>query len=130
MSRYYRKCLCVPTVHPTPSTSPTIEAQINKHLILNICVIDLSFSCRACRGCRVHCRDAKTFPVVPRHGLVSYRGVPVSMVRHKKLLKAPKCLISLITLFLGHPVHYTTLNLTLMRYTALCCYLANGPFLE
>ena len=103
MSRYYRKCLCVPTVHPTPSTSPTIEAQINKHLILNICVIDLSFSCRACRGCRVHCRDAKTFPVVPRHGLVSYRGVPVSMVRHKKLLKAPKCLISLITLFFGTP---------------------------
>ena len=103
MSRYYRKRFCVPTVHPTPSTSPTIEAQINKHLILNICVIDTSFSCRACRGCRVHCRDTKTFPVVPRHGLVSYRGVPVSMVRHKKLLKAPKCLISLITVFFGKP---------------------------
>ena len=103
MSRYYRKRFCVPTVHPTPSTSPTIEAQINKHLILNICVIDTSFSCRACRGCRVHCRDTKTFPVVPRHGLVSYRGVPVSMVRHKKLLKAPKCLISLITVFFGTP---------------------------
>ena len=52
----------------------------------------------------MHCRDTKTFPVVPRHGLVSYRGVPVSMVRQKKLLKAPKCLISLITVFLGHPV--------------------------
>ena len=51
----------------------------------------------------MHCRDAKTFPVVPRHGLVSYRGVLVSMVRHKKLLKAPKCLISLITLFFGTP---------------------------
>ena len=48
-------------------------------------------------GCTVGTQ--KTFPVVPRHGLVSYRGVPVSMVRHKKLVKAPKCLVSLITLF-------------------------------
>ena len=67
-------------------------------------LIDLSFYCRACRGCRVHCRDTKTFPVVPRHGLVSCISVPDSMERHKTRLKAPKCLISLITVFLGRPV--------------------------
>ena len=71
-------------------------------------LIDLSFYCRACRGCRVHCRDTKTFPVVPRHGLVSCISVPDSMERHKTRLKAPKCLISLITVFFGTP--YTLFN--------------------
>ena len=52
----------------------------------------------------MHCRDTKTFPVVPRHGLVSCISVPDSMERHKTRLKAPKCLISLITVFLGRPV--------------------------
>ena len=68
-------------------------------------LIDLSFYCRACEWCRVHCRDTQTFPVVPRHSLVSCISVPDSMERYKTRLKAPKCLISLITLFLGHPVY-------------------------
>ena len=42
----------------------------------------------------------KTLPIVSRHTLVSYINVPGNMVRHKKLLKAPKRLISLILIFL------------------------------
>ena len=66
-------------------------------------LIDLSFYCRACEWCRVHCRNTQTFPVVPRHSLVSCISVPDSMERYKTHLKAPKCLISLITLFFGTP---------------------------
>ena len=49
-------------------------------------LVDVCFYCRACRGCRVHCRDTKTFPVVSRHGLVSCISVPDSMERHKMRL--------------------------------------------
>ena len=51
----------------------------------------------------MHCRDTKTFSVVPRHGLVSCISVPNSLERHKTRLKVPKCLISLITGFFGTP---------------------------
>ena len=63
-------------------------------------LIDMSFYCRACRGCRVHCRDTKTIPVVPRQAFIS---VPDSMVRYKKLLKSPKHLLSLKTAAMFYP---------------------------
>ena len=50
--------------------------------------------------CRVHCRDTKMFPVVPRYAMASYIGVPVGIVRHNKLLKAQKHLIPLNPFFL------------------------------
>ena len=66
---------------------------------------EVSSFCRAFKGYRVHCRDTQTFPVVHRRALVSYISVPDSMARHKKLLNAPKHLISLNPIFLGHPVY-------------------------
>ena len=52
----------------------------------------------------MHCRDTKTFPAVHRHAMVSYIGVADSIVRHNKLLKAPKHLIPLNPIFFRHPV--------------------------
>ena len=43
--------------------------------------------------------DTKTFPVVPRHTLVNLKSDQDSMVKYKRLLQAPKRLISLILVF-------------------------------
>ena len=65
-SRYYRKCFCVPTVHPIASKGP-IEANIQRHkfpMILASIVGPVGAV-----GCTVGTH--KTFPVVPKHTLVS-----------------------------------------------------------
>ena len=41
--------------------------------------------CRACRECRVHCIDTKTFPELPRNTLVHFMSVLNCLVRHNKL---------------------------------------------
>ena len=53
----------------------------------------------ACRGCKVHCMNRKTFLIVPTHTPVPYISLSNSMVVHKKLLNSPKRLISLIPIF-------------------------------
>ena len=60
MSKYYRNRFCFPTVCPTAPKSPTKRANIMKHLSLNILrLIDVSFFCRSCRGCKAHHRPQK-----------------------------------------------------------------------
>ena len=53
----------------------------------------------------VHCRKMKMVPGVPRHVLVSYTSEPSNMVRLKEYIKANESIISLCSIFLGHPVH-------------------------
>ena len=56
-------------------------------------------------GCRPHCRDTKTCPVVPRHALVSFVSGQSSKVCHKVALKAPSSLISLCSIFFRHTLY-------------------------
>ena len=80
MSRYYRYRFCFPTLCPTAPKSPTIRTNIMKptcFLILTY-FVDLE---GAWRGCRAHCRDTKTVPVVHRHAMVFYIGVQNIIVR-------------------------------------------------
>ena len=52
-------------------------------------------------GCTV---GTKIFPVVPRHALATHIVNPLSIVRHRRLLKAPKSPISLYSIFFRHTV--------------------------
>ena len=74
---------------------------------------EVSSFCRAFNGYRVHCRDTQTFPVVPRHTLVSNTKDPLRIKRHKRLLWALKPLILLSDIFLRHPVAFVLAKLPL-----------------
>ena len=61
-----------------------------------IMLIDMGHICRICR---LHCRDTKGFPVVPRLALVSIISVSDIMVRLKQCLKVPQSFILLCYIF-------------------------------
>ena len=84
-------------------------------------LIDLSFYCRACGWCRVHCRDTQTFPVVPRHSLVSCISVPDSMERMvQDAFKGPQ-----MPHFANHPFFWDTLymEINMVIYGYIWVYL-------
>ena len=83
----YRECFFVSlqcTLHPLQAI------QLKPEYIWDSMLIYMSSYCKVCRQCRVHCKDTKTFPVVPRHTPVSYISWLNSMARHNKLFKPPK----------------------------------------
>ena len=51
---------------------------------------DVSSYCRACSGCRVHCRGKKTCPVMPGPALVPFVSATSCKVCCKRAFTAPK----------------------------------------
>ena len=79
MSRYFRIHFCFPIVHPTAPTSLQIQTNIKEHLSLNIlklkCLLMLTSFVGLVGAIGHTVGIQKRVHVVPRHVLVSYRVV-------------------------------------------------------
>jgi len=90
-----------------------IQGASKKSVISEILLNDVCLYAKTCRSFRVHCRDTNTFPVVPRHTLVSYLSGQEVMKGAIGLFTVfrPPSHILLITLFFEAPCIYSEMSL-------------------